>query len=805
MDRAVKLSQFSSNTSEVYNGTQSKSVENSSLGGGLSSIDNTSIQNIRNNISKVYETLGHKFSSIQGANGNILPNIDIKDAGSDTLYIEAELLLEMLAKQTLSVTMLSPQQKISILLYFYKYNKKIGRIIDLFVNIPLSGMELKYPDTVDNQIVKDYIKDFFNNMWNDLNFKEVLTKAYRDRKLFGFGAILVSDDYSYSTMVANKLTGNVRKETMLDFNNIKESMTSVAKDLVQSGSDLEEIESITKKYKQHKNSITLESKKSVIFRYFPDMQGDDLIKLKQDEQWFEKYVGIKFIKNLDPYISLNRDSNTDINYYKYNLPTDQNLIKTFGGIQDENTITTIAQYLQNLGYSKSYLSLFTSDKKTVSLDSYGFSSTDCWVASFENGNAYSTKDKSILNRVFSQAIDIEVVAKANRSKSNRAYKNTTIYNTEAKGDDFTLIEGLIHQANSREGSTYIVTNKSVTASDISMDARQTVDLDSIGLKAEEDLISGLGMTDSLVGGADSYANSYLKLELLTSEFIQERLDFAQFLEEQVFKPVAIKKGLFIRDTWGKIIPVYPKVTFGRISLARNSEDFSLLLSMASEGKLPYTYILKALNFDVEEMKTLLENEQSTIFNTQIKEFLSSKILENEKFGNLVLQDKNHIAKILNEMNIEISDKELEAFVDSLNDKVLTDEDVEDLVEKYNEEHPEDEVGKFSTGKQNDNTSNKILKAKDILEAIGGNQKLKDSVGAYNIVENDTKLSFCFKSSAEANSVKIEIISKNKYRVSLARITKDKTETKYSQVIKDLDNFKSIFKNVTGLYLPKYIK
>lgn len=657
-----------------------------SYGNGLlSQINPNSLKSLQSGMSEVFQTLGQNYSSIP-TNG-ILPNLQIRDSSADNIYIEAELLLELIAKQSLSITMLSQQQKISLFLYFFKYNKKIGRIIDLFVNIPLSGIELRYPDTIENEIVKDYIQDFFGETWDDLNFKEKIIRAYRDYRLFGTAAMLVSDDYQFSTIIRNKNNEGHKKELVLDPNDIKNSMKLHAKSLTLDKDVQRDIEDLTAKYNKDKNSITLDSKQSVIYAFLPNLQGEEIVKLAEGEYWFEKYTGLKFIKNIDPYEALNRSHNPDINFYIYSLQPDTRLLRSFQGVEQQN-LNQIVKMLTNLGYSKSYLTKFTEDSKTIDIDSYPFSDSDCWIAVLDNKSAYSERDKSILNRVISQAVDMEVVARANRTKSNRAYKKTTLYNVDATGENFRTIEGLIHSAMSSDDSTYIIANKSITHDDVSLDAREILNLDDISAKAEEDLIAGLGMTDSLVSnGTDSYANSYLKLELLTTEFINDRNVLGDFIENQIFKPVAIKKGFFYKDSWGKVKVIYPRVSFGRINLARNGEDFQLLLSLASEGKLPYTYILKALNFDPEEMKNLIENEQLSVFNSAIKDMVSNVFTQNPSFAKIILKDEGQVKKILKELNIEVTEGELKAFIISLTERVMTKEDVDDIVNAYQEANP----------------------------------------------------------------------------------------------------------------------
>ena len=140
-------------------GVQSANSLDGSTGGSYAKAVNFSNMSMGNRTPNLFagrEGLG------RGTNNLGISSVQNYKADSELIYRQAEFIIEMLAKNRLTLTMLSVEQKLAIFLYLFKYHSKLGRIVELFVNIPLSGMELRYPEDVDNVIVKDYIKDFLN-------------------------------------------------------------------------------------------------------------------------------------------------------------------------------------------------------------------------------------------------------------------------------------------------------------------------------------------------------------------------------------------------------------------------------------------------------------------------------------------------------------------------------------------------------------------------------------------------------------------------------------------------------------------
>jgi GNAT superfamily N-acetyltransferase len=526
-----------------------------------------------------------------------------------------------------------------------------------------------------------YVKDFYNAMWAKVNMNRSLFRAYRDYRLFGFGALLVSDDYTFSTTLTNGET--YKKETILDFNDIEKSIKTLALSRKKDKNTLKVIDEITSKYLKNREDVTLEELQKVIYSFIPNYQDNNVVKRQDNEEWVEKYKGLKFVKNIDPFEALNRSTNDDIDFVSISLRGEtrfKDLFSEGGNKLDESESIKVLRSLEALGYSKSYIEGFK-DQETIDVNSYPYNDSNMWIAFIENEVSYSDTDKSILNRVLKESIDLVVVHKANRLKANRAYKNIYLFNSDVTGDNFTTIDGLIREAVNKDESSYIFTNKAISADNISFDSRELISVDDIAEKAEDTLLQGLGMVETLVGGSDSYANSYLQLEMLGNQFTIERQILKKFIEEQILKPVAVKKGLYIKDEWGNIEYLYPRVEFDRLNLAHSSDDFQLLLDLASNKKIPYSYVVKALGFNIHEIERMLIEEQTSPLSEGVANFVTEKILENDNFAEIVIRDRGYLKGVVKALGLDATDSLLDKIVSAISkgdDEIPTEDIVEEV-------------------------------------------------------------------------------------------------------------------------------
>ena len=596
----------------------------------------------------------HSFQSLR----NSIDDLSITD---DYIYIRAELLIELIISGGMTISRLTMEQKIILFSYFYKYDKKMGRIVDLFTELPLSSLRLQKPSNATNDILQDYVYDFFNRMWDDVDFKAKLKKVFLYSKLYGFGSMLISDDYEEDS------------ETIVDFQDLK----SIVQDEVKED-EWEDIKNITSKYNDSPSEVPYTDKNKVIEKLIKNINP--------------KYRGVKFAQVIDPFVAVKRKSNLDINYHAFALRNNPNISQYLSseiakGKSNDEKVETLA----NLGYSKSYVKLFLDSIGNVNVDSNPFYNKGCYVVSLE-GEGLGINDKSSFNRVLQSAIDLKIIRDRERFKAQQSYKVNrlvTVPDGELTPEDILSLEAKILDSAKNPEGTLIVTNYAVQWDEFSMDAREQVDLGSYEEKAERDIYSSFGMPDALIGGDDSYANSFMKMEMMTNEFQTVRLTLKKFIEDLVFKPIAIKKGFVITDDWGKPSVVYPSLKFDRITIARGTEDFSLLQDLAMSNKIPWRTLIEALNFDYEEVQSELKKEKLSmmndamggVFDNALSE-MSDKLLESEDFT-------KKVADMLGVKEIEDLPEDKEDEANNPEPEGVADEPKEEAPEpKAEEEAPE---------------------------------------------------------------------------------------------------------------------
>jgi len=641
----------------------------------LKTLSNDRINSLRSNALSVGAN-SHSFQSLR----NSIDDLHITD---DYMYIRAELLIELIISGGMTVSRLTMEQKIILFSYFYKYDKKMGRIIDVFTELPLSSLRLQKPANATNDILQDYVYDFFKRMWDGVDFKAKLKKVFLYSKLYGFGSMLISDDYEEDS------------DTILDFTNLK----TMVQDEVEE-EEWDEIKEKTAKYNDSPNEVSYKEKDKVISKLVKNVNPD--------------YQGIKFITVLDPFVAVKRLSNIDINYHSFQLRHNPNIAQFLASdVAKGKTIKEKADILATLGYSKSYVKLFLDNINSIMVDSNPFYNKGCYIVSLEN-EGLGINDKSAFNRVLQSAIDLKIIRDRERFKAKQSYKVNRIVTVPAdqlnEGDIMALEAKILASASSDEGSL-IVTNYDVSWSEFSMDAREQVDLAPYEDKAERDIYSSFGMPDALIGGDDSYANSFMKMEMMTNEFQTVRLALKEFVEDKVFKPIAIKKGFVITDDWGKPTPIYPSLKFDRITIARGTEDFSLLQDLAMSNKLPWKTLIEALNFDYEEVQSELKKEKLSmmndsmgmVFDNALAE-MSEKLLESEDFT-------QKVADVLGVKEIE----ELPDDAKSVEEPEENDASSEDSDESSNETEPSEDSPDIQD-------KNEVVKTEDKTEEVQGDEQ-----------------------------------------------------------------------------------
>lgn len=141
------------------------------------------------------------------------------------------------------------------------------------------------------------------------------------------------------------------------------------------------------------------------------------------------------------------------------------------------------------------------------------------------------------------------------------------------------------------------------------------------------LFIGLRITESMLTGESTYAGERIHLDVMNTMYLLYRETISQFVEEQLFAPVAEKKGFWEEDEAGNRVLLYPKLQFTRLALRDNTELQDFMFNLYQKGSMPISYIYELLNIDVDDahaelLKDFLTLKDSTM-NELIRELLST--------------------------------------------------------------------------------------------------------------------------------------------------------------------------------------
>ena len=138
---------------------------------------------------------------------------------------------------------------------------------------------------------------------------------------------------------------------------------------------------------------------------------------------------------------------------------------------------------------------------------------------------------------------------------------------------------------------------------------------------DNDLYAGLGVTKELLTGEGMYSGAKISLEILNIQYMQFREMLQSWIEDNLFKPVARKKGFIEVDKFGREHLLYPKVSFTRLSIRDAGESFDQVFQLYQKGSVPIDVILEMLNIDPEIASQKLSEDLMTVNDAAFNDFL----------------------------------------------------------------------------------------------------------------------------------------------------------------------------------------
>ena len=149
-----------------------------------------------------------------------------------------------------------------------------------------------------------------------------------------------------------------------------------------------------------------------------------------------------------------------------------------------------------------------------------------------------------------------------------------------------------------------------------------LDLNNEYEHTEKLLYAGLGVTEEILNGGGMYSGGgKISLEMLNTQYMQFREMLIDWIENNLFKPVARKKGFIEYDEFGREHLVYPKVSFSRLSLRDADSAFEQVFQLYQKGSVPSDVILEMLNIDPDIARSKLEADLFTVNDSTFNEFL----------------------------------------------------------------------------------------------------------------------------------------------------------------------------------------
>lgn len=562
-------------------------------------------------------------SSASALDASLSNSDDQEHASSSGSYLQAEILIEQVASGSMTIGSLSPESKQILYTYLAKFSPLVSRIIRLHTKLPMSSMRLQKPKH-DNNIIKDYIYAHFETLLDSEQFKSALEIIIRSYWVYGVGLGKLEDDWFFSK------TMDLSSDTADLFESLPQP-TQEVKDKCREISEL---------YMKEPETVTWDEKKTVIEAFLPEASADS-------------YKGVKRFTSINPLEVAGVSHNLDVGYFCYDVPYPAGVKAwmSHNNRPEANKLDSKSlgrHPLHRLGYSKGALktAFEQTNSSTVAIDSQPFGEYGQYIVRLAvNGD--DPLDNSILNSVLEPAIHNMQAIKASNSLVGQSAKIDRI--VAAKGASDTqlsqLTQDLADAAESEEGSL-IAVNFDINIEEISLDVRDKLDLDSQLDRTSKEILSTLGMPEELVSEGGSYGSGFLKVELLSQEYIEFRQKLKSFIEDQIFKPIAIKKGFITIDPWGNPIPLIPRIKFDRLSLSRSSEDFSQIMDLVQDEKLPIDIIYDYLGLEAGDIEQKLLRQKTSIFSDSVSDMLGDAISE---LSTTLGSDEDFLAMILSRL------------------------------------------------------------------------------------------------------------------------------------------------------------
>lgn len=133
----------------------------------------------------------------------------------------------------------------------------------------------------------------------------------------------------------------------------------------------------------------------------------------------------------------------------------------------------------------------------------------------------------------------------------------------------------------------------------------------------EEILDGLMINKSLLNSeGPSYSNASIGIEAMNKRLNSLRNKLSNWIEEKIYRPIALMQGFVKKNESGQLVPLYPKVKWKDLNLRDDSSKKNLMMSLTEKGYMSVQSLLEYLNID---------------YDTEIERIRAEKVL-NQVYG-----------------------------------------------------------------------------------------------------------------------------------------------------------------------------
>ena len=235
---------------------------------------------------------------------------------------------------------------------------------------------------------------------------------------------------------------------------------------------------------------------------------------------------------------------------------------------------------------------------------------------------YETMGVSMLERCVNTLLYQDKLRQAQTSIASRHMTPIRVVWAEGMSDNDTDILREQVDLSLTDPDFSIISNFEIHWEEMGANGR-LLDLTSEFEHIENALFAGLGVTREILTGEGTYSGNKINLEILNTQYMLFREQLQDFVENNLFKPVAKKKGFEETDKFGRKKLLYPHLSFARLAVKDNDAFFDQAFNMYNKGSLPVDIIHDMMNIDTHSSRKKLEADLFTVNDSAFNQFLQA--------------------------------------------------------------------------------------------------------------------------------------------------------------------------------------